>query len=69
MKTAIRVAVTMALRLKPLGTSQDRLGVIEPSGAPPVYTLSSAITENTMRTSTSMPSRAYCNRADTSMPR
>ena len=69
MKTAMSVAVTRALAERPLGHSQPRLGVSEPSGAVPFATFASAITEKITSTSTSMPSSPYCSRAETSMPR
>ena len=53
----------------PSGHSHAKLGTIDPSGASPENTLTSAMTANASSTSSSMPSSAYCSRAETSMPR
>ena len=68
MKTAISVALTIAVPLSPAGESQSSEGLI-PAGASPAYTLTSAKIAKATRVTTSMPSRPYCSRADTSMPR
>ena len=69
MNTAMRVAVTSALRVMPDGHSQESSGVSDPAVALPPYTLMRAMAEKMTRTMTSMPSSAYCRRAETSMPR
>ena len=65
----MRMASTKSESDSPPGHSQSRLGTIDPSGASPEYTLTSAITANAISTTSSMPSSAYCSRAETSMPR
>jgi hypothetical protein len=69
MKTAIRVAATIASSPSPDGHSQPRVGYSDPSGALPPYTLVSATAEKITRTTTSVASKAYCRRAETSIPR
>ncbi len=54
---------------EPHGISQANDGRTETLTPCPLYTLTSATTDMAMRTRTSMLSRAYCNRAEISMPR
>ena len=68
MNTAISVAVTMAVPDRPAGESQWIDGLM-PAGASPAYTLTIANSANATSVTISTPSRAYCSRADTSMPR
>ena len=65
----MRMASTKSDSESPLGHSHAMLGTIDPSGASPAYTFTSAMTAKASSTSSSMPSSAYCIRADTSMPR
>ena len=68
MNTAIRVALTIAVMLRPLGESQSSDGLMLP-GASPAYTLIRAKNANATSVATSMPSSAYWSRTETSIPR
>ncbi len=53
----------------PAGQNQDNDGCSEYVSALPAYTLNRATIEKAISTTSSMPSRPYWMRADTSMPR
>jgi hypothetical protein len=70
MKIAIRIAGAMTVpKSRPAGQNQEIDGWMDSGVAVPAYTLTSAYIEMTTRMMTSKPSRKYCRRADTSIPR
>src|ERR1044072_2916895 len=68
MKTASSIPAEISLRLRLNGLSQEKLGSIEPAGAPPAYTLTSATTAKAARVTISAASSPIWVRAESSLP-
>ena len=69
MKTPIRSPLTSAPELSIAnGDSHDRAGSIDPSGADPEATLTSATPANSSRASTWAKIITFCTRAESSVP-